>query len=114
MHAVPGPVQSLEVMSVSFTLVKLLWTQPMELNGDLKSYMLLVHSADSGNMLVRRIDKINKQFRQYIVTDLQPGIKYNFTLMAATGAGMGQPTSIIRSTRSLGELCCGSWHACLS
>ena len=97
--SVPGPVVQFVTDSVSFTLAKLTWTQPEEINGVLTSYVLTVYSNDEE---IQRHNSIDRNSQKYTVTNLRPATEYRFSIRATTIAGEGPTINSSTITLSLG------------
>eukprot|EP00116_Pleurobrachia_bachei_P008778 sb/3469040/ len=90
----PGPPQSLEVVPVTSSSLRLNWEQPIYPNGLIEHYIVYYQCTNVVDCpLLSTEVQSQSENPTYLLTDLHEYTEYKVYVAAVTGAGEGQPSS---------------------
>lgn len=92
----PGKPEELDVDNVTQTTAQLHWKEPLDTNGVIMKYQVLVHTSEEGRgRTASTISKtVQPETKYFVLDDLIPGKAYTVSVSAATSTGLGPETVV--------------------
>lgn len=114
-HAVPGPIASMDVATVSSTELNVSWTPPTNPNGVILHYVLTFTSAPELNIPHEGEQTARSNLTTMVLNGLYEGIRYHLQVRAVTEVGPGPEFTAEGTTYTAGNQMpiLADLHACM-
>ena len=91
---VPGQVHSISGFTLSSTSAELLWTPPLDPNGNITGYHIEYLPVTENGTHDNKEANITTSVMNYTVTGLEENTLYHFTVSAENSAGRGEGSTV--------------------